>query len=302
MITDNELIVKTFKNSSSIYEVMQKLHMPNKGKTSKYIKNVLLQSGITVEEIKNKKVLKTRISKKCKYCGKIFYVSKIGRRSKQLYCSHSCANHRNHSEISKEKTKSTIKNTLIKKGKNIVKEKICPICGNIFNKKSITCSVKCGQIHRVKMHPVTIETRKKLSDKVQKRIAEGKHKGWTTRNIESYPEKFFKKVLENNNIDYEFNKPITKNELGIQENGCYFLDFALKNNIDLEIDGKQHLVKERHQHDIVRDNRLKKNGWKVYRIAWKALPKNNEYIKNEIDKFIEWYNIIQKKEGNYDND
>ena len=285
MLIDSKLIINTFKQSNSIYEVICKLKLPNKGKTSKYIKNILLKAGITENEINQKKFLKTHVLKFCKRCGKEFFVSKVSKKN-QMFCSHSCASHRLRSEETKQKIKNSILNKNNKKG---IIEKMCPVCGKVFKKRTLTCSIKCGHIYRVQAHPIAIETRKKLSDSVQKRIAEGKHKGWTTRNIESYPEKFFKKVLENNNIDYEFNKPVTKNELGIQENGCYFLDFALKNNIDLEIDGKQHLVNERHQHDIVRDNRLKKNGWKVYRIAWKSLPKNNEYIKAEIDKFIKWY-------------
>lgn len=301
MTVNSELILNTFKQSTSIYEVIRKLNLPNKGKTSKYIKNILLESGITEDEINQKKFLKTHIVKYCKHCGKKFFVLKVGKRKNQTFCSRSCANHRACSEETKQKIKNSIlnennkkriinkSNSVTKNVGNIVIEKICPVCGKQFYKRTLTCSIRCGHVYRVKMHPITVETREKLSQKAKKLVAEGKHKGWTTRNIESYPEKFFKKVLENNNIDYEFNKPVTKNELGIQENGCYFLDFALKNNIDLEIDGKQHLVKERHQHDIVRDNRLKKNGWKVYRIAWKALPKNNEYIKAEIDKFIKWY-------------
>lgn len=285
MTINSELILNTFKQSTSIYEVIRKLNLPNKGKTSKYIKSILLASGITEDEINQKKFLKTHIVKYCKHCGKKFFVLKAGKRKNQMFCSQSCANHKQQTKEAKQKISKTLKSKKIQ----INKDKICPICGKIFNKKSITCSIKCGHIYRIKMHPITIETRKKLSEKIKQRVIEGKHKGWTTRNIESYPEKFFKKVLKNNNIQYEFNKPILKNNLGIFENGCYFLDFALNNNIDLEIDGKQHLVKERKLHDIERDKRLRDAGWKVYRIAWKSLPKNNEYIKAEIDKFIKWY-------------
>lgn len=96
--------------------------------------------------------------------------------------------------------------------------------------------------------------------------------------------------MENNNIKYEFNKPIRKLDLGTQENGCYFLDFALSNKIDLEIDGKQHELKDRKEHDKIRDERLTKAGYKVYRIKWKNLPKYNDYIKDEINKLLKWYN------------
>ena len=66
--------------------------------------------------------------------------------------------------------------------------------------------------------------------------------------------------------------------------------FALSNKIDLEIDGKQHKLEDRKKHDRIRDERLIKIGWKVYRIEWKDLRKNKEYIKEEINKFLEWYN------------
>ena len=223
---------------------------------------------------------------KCEKCGKLV-TEKYG---SGRFCSRKCANSRIHNN----EQKSNISKGVIKHYKSIGKpissdEKICPICGKKYYTNNKTCSKECGQKHRIQITGIKNETRVKLSQQVQKRIKEGKHTGWTTRNIESYPEKFFKKVLENNNIKYEFNKPIIKNELGINENGCYFLDFALENNIDLEIDGKQHKLKERLEHDKIRDERLKNKGWKVYRISWKSLPKYNTYIENEIKNFIKWY-------------
>lgn len=291
MKINDDLILKTFKQSSSIREVILKLHLPDKGKVSKQIKEILFSNGITEKEIENKKFFKTHIIKKCKFCGKEFYVLRNGKRSKQEYCSQKCSAHKKHTEAFKEKLKLTLKLKALnsKKHTSTYIEKVCPICGKTFYKRSITCSAKCGHAYRIKAHPVSNETRKKLSEIIQKRIKEGKHCGWKTRNIESYPETFFKTVLDNNNIKYEFNKPIQKTELGINENGCYFLDFALNNKIDLEIDGKQHLLKERKIHDVERDNRLINNGWKVYRIAWKALPRNNKYMKLEIEKFLAWY-------------
>lgn len=85
-----------------------------------------------------------------------------------------------------------------------------------------------------------------------KRVKDGRHKGWSSRNIESFPEKFFKQVLDNNNIKYQFNYSITKKSLGVNESSCYFLDFKIGDNIDLEIDGKQHEWKERKESDIKR--------------------------------------------------
>lgn len=228
---------------------------------------------------------------KCEKCGKLV-IEKYG---SGRFCSRKCANSRIHTEEQKKHISEGNIRHLEKIGKiAIIKEKICPICGKKYytkNTNNKTCSKECGHKYRVQKG-ISEETRKKLSNQVQKRIKNGTHTGWITRNIESYAEKFFKKVLENNSIKYEFNKPILKNDLGIHENGCYFLDFALSNKIDLEIDGKQHKIKERKEHDKVRDERLINNGWKVYRIEWKNpnIKKNSDYIKEEIDKFLEWYN------------
>lgn len=228
---------------------------------------------------------------KCERCGKLV-IEKYG---SGRFCSRSCANSRIHTEEQKKHISEGNIRHFKKIGKiATIKEKICPICGKKYYTKNITnktCSKECGHKYRTQ-NGVSKETRQKLSNLIQQRIKNGIHAGWITRNIESYAERFFKKVLENNNIKYEFNKPILKNDLGIYENGCYFLDFALSNKIDLEIDGKQHKIKERKEHDKIRDERLKNNGWKVYRIEWKNpnIKKNSDYIKEEIDKFLEWYN------------
>lgn len=62
--------------------------------------------------------------------------------------------------------------------------------------------------------------------------------------------------------------------------------------IDLEIDGKQHEYEERKTSDIKRDKLLINYGIKVYRIKWKSInsEKGKNYIKEEINKFLEFYN------------
>jgi very-short-patch-repair endonuclease len=129
---------------------------------------------------------------------------------------------------------------------------------------------------------------------MKERIDNGTHKGWLSRNIESYPEKFFKGVLKNNNLDnkYIFNHPINKrNDLNVDEPYNYFLDFYfIDKKIVLEIDGSQH--KYRKEHDNLRDERLLNVGIKTYRIKWKSITseKGKEYIKKEIEMFLEYYN------------
>lgn len=136
-----------------------------------------------------------------------------------------------------------------------------------------------------------LEMRKKVSDGVKLAIVEGRANGWQVRAVESYPEKFWKQVLENNNIPYEFNFKVTFTEINISKGGCYFLDFKLPKNIDLEIDGSQHQY--RIEADNLRDQRLSSIGYKIYRIKWNEI--NTEFGKKQmqekIDAFIKWYNI-----------
>ena len=103
-------------------------------------------------------------------------------------------------------------------------------------------------------------------------------------------------VLLNNGIKYEHNLPIKQKDLGVDNEYNFFLDFFIKNKkIDLEIDGKQH--KFRKKHDDNRDILLKNNGYHVYRIKWKNInnDKGNEYIKNEIEKFLCYYHSIMDR-------
>ena len=125
----------------------------------------------------------------------------------------------------------------------ILEKNCCVICNKIFYSKRVrkTCSNECcKELRKINGYKII----KMLKDK-------GKWKSWQSRNITSYPERFWMEILKNNNINY------------IREdhsNGKYFLDFLIEKNgykIDLEIDGKQHKVFERMISDIKRDNYLK---------------------------------------------
>jgi len=129
----------------------------------------------------------------------------------------------------------------------------------------------------------SVSTKKKLSNLIKNRIELGQHKGFPHRKKfeMSYPERFFSLMLKNNNIEYEFDKHV----------GKYWIDFAIKNKmIALEIDGSQHKLIERKRSDDTKDKFLIENGWKVYRIPWKSINSESGklYIKNEIDKFLEF--------------
>lgn len=232
---------------------------------------------------------------KCNYCDEMLPYKKKNNK----FCSSSCAakfNNRKRNGLSVETKKKISDKLLCWHDNNETKTRTkkyfnCVICGNEFERKWLekgrrfsktkTCSKKCGY-----------ELRSSNSKKAQKvLILKGKHKGWNRRNTISYPEKFFMRVLKNNNINYEHNYPVKQKELGLNSNYNYFLDFYMEEKkIDLEIDGKQH--KYRKEHDDERDKNLIENGFIVYRIKWKNINTDNgkKYIKNEIDKFLEFYN------------
>lgn len=170
---------------------------------------------------------------------------------------------------------------------DLCKERICKWCGKSFkpflNKsgrlsKSKYCSEECSNKGCSSI----------LSDIMKEKVLNGRHQGWKTRNISSYPENFWVKVLESNFINY------------IREyhvDNKYFLDFLIEKNdikIDLEIDGKQHLYEDRKQHDIERDKYLTENNYVVYRIPWNEI--NSEegklLMKNKINDFLTFFNTL----------
>lgn len=99
---------------------------------------------------------------------------------------------------------------------------------------------------------------------------------------DSYPEKYFKEVFDNEKIEYKQN---------YYQNG-YFLDFAWPDRkLYLEIDGEQHYVDERIvEHDKIRNEKLKNDGWVcIERIRW------SEYKKlSETEKKVFIQNILTK--------
>lgn len=257
----------------------------------------------------------------CKYCNKVISFDKRNK----IFCSQSCANSYNniirgeHSEYSKQKVSRTLKEVNnIKKSQDInykkisdcIKENIlenpynhtyidtfininkckilvCPECGKIYHtylssnnrlRNWKTCSYACNKKR----------TSKLISLKVRDRINKGIFIGWKTRNIISYPEKFWISVLNNNDIPYikEYNL-----------DNKYFLDFYIvKNNkiIDLEIDGKQHKYPERINHDISRDLYLHNKDIIIYRIDWNEINSDagKSLMQEKINKFINFYKNI----------
>lgn len=165
----------------------------------------------------------------------------------------------------------------------------CYDCAKLYELPNLKLYNECGKTIPSKQR---IESGRKVQ---QKLLAEGRHKGWQSRNIISYPEKFWMEVLKNNNINYSFNHVVNKKtHLGLDDISNYFLDFLIGEKLDLEIDGKQHKYPERAESDKVRDELLSKNGYIVYRIEWNEInsEEGKKLMKEKIDKFLEFYNNL----------
>lgn len=193
------------------------------------------------------------------------------------FCSRSCANSRIKNDVIKEKiSKTLLERRKLGIFKTNFEERFCKDCGKKlgFRNKSGYCH-NCIQKHINARDEVKEKHRKVQLDK----IANGTHKGWNSRNIKSYAEVFWENVLNNNNIHYIREKKV----------GKYFLDFVI-NNVDLEIDGKQHRYKDRVESDILRDKFLTNEGYFVYRIEWNEINSINgkQMMKEKIDLFLDF--------------
>lgn len=222
----------------------------------------------------------------CVYCG-----SKLKKKGK--FCNSSCAaKYNNSGRKLSNSTKHKIGDSLRMRPSKELKRK-CVSCGNYFTvwrsncgvfSRSKTCSDECSS--KLKSMNATKQ--------MKKRIENGTHKGWSSRDVISYPEKFFINVLNNNGIMYSHNHPIKQRLLGLDNNYSYFMDFYINElNIDLEIDGQQH--ERRGEHDKIRDKLLTNYGINVYRIKWKNINTDNGklYIRNEINNFLKYCDDIK---------
>ena len=276
-----------------IYEILEKTELKDTSKHTKYkmrciycgfeitqrIKRAKESTCCKHWENKKKRELEQWIAEqhRCERCGKIM-TEKFG---PGRFCSRFCANAKKHSPEERKKIGNSLKEYAAKhKGDkqrdengNIIKYTACVICGKEFEytkRKNKTCSREC---------------RDELYRKQQRELLEkGEHKGWKRRNEMSYAEKFWCKVLQNNNIDYEHDFAVTRLEKGHH----YLLDFKIREYIDLEIDGKQHKYPDRAEHDKIRDKELTNKGYKIYRVPY-VNPKNTEKVKQQIDDFLKWY-------------
>lgn len=96
----------------------------------------------------------------------------------------------------------------------------------------------------------------------------------------SYPEQYFIKLFEKENINLKYHLQI----------GLYQLDFyneELKKYI--EIDGEQHYLQKNIDKDIIRTEYLKNLGWVGMRIRWAEYKKMTNLEKNELINNIRYF-------------
>jgi very-short-patch-repair endonuclease len=130
------------------------------------------------------------------------------------------------------------------------------------------------------------ETRKKISKSRRKYLTENPdmvpYKLNHYSKGSSYPQKYWRKILDKANIKY-----IEEYQIH-----TYQLDFALvEEKIDIEIDGEQHYLDPRIiESDKRRNEYLEKLGWKIIRVRWSEYKKlvdkqdRMDYVANIINK------------------
>ena len=283
-----QLFKESLKEVNSFSELCKLYDLPSNGKQYRYFKELILKNNFDISYWdRHKKQRKyKKVEKVCPICNRKF-ITLLHHRGEKYTCSHACANlffRRNHTEEEKNKIKSGLRKYWNSKGIKPITKIVCIVCGKEKIPKRATqrfCSNKCAVVYRSR-NP---EYGKKISDGIKKSIKEGRFKGWGIHRKgqqPSYPEKFFMDVLDSRGIKYEYDK----------KEGKYHIDFALnEKKIALEIDGGQHKEKMLKYRDDKKDKYLIENGWKVHRIPWKSInnDKGKEYIRNEIEKFINVY-------------
>jgi len=223
----------------------------------------------------------------CEKCGKVM-TQKYG---SGRFCSEACSHSHIITDNQKQKLRETIAKNLAANGRHIDLTlpnnynlgRVCKECGKLIsNKNKSGLCAKCLQ-----KSPEFLAKKSEAGKKgYETKLKNGTHYGWQSRNIISYPEKFWIDVLTNNNISYIKEYKVPHND------SVYFLDFLIEVNnkkIDLEIDGKQH--KERKEHDAERDAYLESLGYTVYRIDWNSINSEDgkQLMKQKIDAFLEYY-------------
>lgn len=191
----------------------------------------------------------------CVCCGKVM-TSKYG---SGKFCSRKCANTRKMDLSTKLKISETLRQRELTPSE---KAKI------VENSKKSVCKLEKPIFDFPIAEPEAIK----------------KKKGYFSRNLISYPEKFWGNILQWKNIKYAHDY-IVDTPKG--SNGVYRLDF-LVNNIDIEIDGSQHNKADVKAKDKKRDEYLCTKGYIVYRINWinPLVDKNKPIVNKQIEDLL----------------
>lgn len=295
-----EEVVVFFEKSKSVSNFCNNAGITGiNGNVLKEAREFLLERGLRYKSAKEKYL---ENPKKCRYCNKTIPYEKRG----NSFCGSSCSAtfYNLGSKASEEQKKKTSK-TLIERNKRIKKEQGWTKKDNKWAKKKnddflkkkysencLICNKKIDKKNKTKLCQHCLRNSKYgkelTSKRTKKLMEEGKIKGWTSRNILSYPEEFWLKVLNNNNIYIDKPNKYFR---------PYFLDFWIEKNgikIDLEIDGKQHDLEERKESDAQRDIFLRENGFIVYRVKWNGIntEKGRKKMESKINNFLDFYNSL----------
>lgn len=145
-------------------------------------------------------------------------------------------------------------------------------------------------------HPEKFKHTEESKDKIrQKRLEWMKNNpektAWRLKQI-SYPERCFKKILEDNGIDKKY---LIYREYSVFP---YFIDFAfVDEKLAVEIDGSQHLEEERKRRDENKDLLLLSKGWRILRITATDVIHDKSKTLNSLLKMLGNRDIEYSKVG-----
>lgn len=187
----------------------------------------------------------------CEKCGKLI-TKRIGT---GRFCSRSCANTRQETAEVRFKISSSLRKN--NGNDELTFDEFVDLKSKEKNEKKIRRKYSKEEIDNY------------LSDVLPQVDHQKNSQGWKPRNVRwSYPEKFWKQVFDNNNVDYIHGQYVHNEKTG-KYAAAYELDFLIDGIYDIEIDGGTHTkFKDVKEKDIRRDKYLTSIGYIVYRIPW----------------------------------